>query len=194
MSSRRIGRVISVASCAMALGVAGFLLTAPVGSADETVQVCGSYPNNVFARTAPVPGMTVKGACPNPPLTPDGFALYSSGTSTKGVAAHWEATTPPGLVIVGASTNSMVSAGLNDQGQYGGGFYWAGGGAEAHDSETSFGANFFSSYFGFQFVCGAGSCNSQAQFDIGAISLYVRETAGPGFSAPSGLWQASGWV
>ena len=195
VSKRGIGRVIATVACAVMLGGAGLLATAPVGRADETVQTCGSYPNYVFGRTVPVPGITVKGTCPNPPYTTNGFALYSSGTSTKGVSAHWQATAPAGLVIVGASTNSMVSAGLNTSGgAYGGGFYWAGGGAEAHDAETSFGASFYSSYFGFQFVCGAGSCNQLAQFDIGSISLFVRETSGPGFSAPTGLWQASGWV
>jgi hypothetical protein len=38
-----------------------FVLTvASVGRADETVQVCGSYANHAFARTSPVPGITVK--------------------------------------------------------------------------------------------------------------------------------------
>ncbi|MGI8557858.1 MAG: hypothetical protein ACR2ND_06065 [Solirubrobacteraceae bacterium] len=169
---------------------------APAAGADETVQVCGSYANHVFARTAPVQGITVKGTCPNPPYTTDGFALYSSGTSTRGESAHWQADAPSGLAIVGASTNSMVSAGLNSRGgDFGGGFYWAGGGAQAHDSETSFGAgSFLSGYFGFQLVCGVSRCTQPAQLDIGAISLDVRETSGPSFAAPTGLWQASGWV
>jgi hypothetical protein len=109
----------------------GPLTFAPVSQADETVQVCGSFANHVFARTAPVAGITVKGTCPNPPYTANGFALYSSGTSTRGTSAHWQATAPAGLVIVGASTNSMVSAGINSSGgDFGGGFYWAGGGVK----------------------------------------------------------------
>ncbi len=169
---------------------------APIGHADETVQVCGSYANHVFARTAPVSGMRVSGTCPNPPYTANGFGLSSSGTSTRGEAVHWQADTPAGLAIVGAGTNSMVSAGLNSAGgDFGGGFYWAGGGAQTHDSETSFGVGpFLSSYFGFQLVCGVSKCTQPAQLDIGAISLYVRETSGPSFAAPTGLWQASGWV
>jgi hypothetical protein len=174
-----------------------FVLTvASVGRADETVQVCGSYANHVFARTSPVPGITVKGTCPNPPYTANGFALYSSGTSTRGVSAHWQANAPSGLAIVGASTNSMVSAGLNSPGgDFGGGFYWAGGGAQAHDSETAVGFGpFLSNYFGFQLVCGVTTCTQPAQLNIGAISLYVRETSGPVLSAPTGLWQTSGWI
>ena len=47
--------------CALLLSLTGVLLLAPPGRADETVQVCGSYANNVFARTAPVHGITVQG-------------------------------------------------------------------------------------------------------------------------------------
>ena len=112
------------------------------------------------------------------------------------MSAHWQATAPTGLAIVGASTKSMVSAGLNTSGgDFGGGFYWSGGGAQTHDSETSAGFGpIFSSYFGFQLVCGVNNCTQPAQLDIGAISLYVRETIGPSFAAPTGLWQSSGWI
>jgi hypothetical protein len=196
MSTSRASRLARVASLSLLVFTVILLSVASVGRADETVQVCGSYGNQVFARTAPVKGITVKGTCPNPPLTANGFALYSSGTSTRGVSAHWQATAPTGLAIVGASTNSMVSAGLNSPGgDFGGGFYWSGGGAQTHNSETSAGFGpIFSSYFGFQLVCGVSNCTQPAQLDIGAISLYVRETSGPSLVAPTGLWQASGWV
>src|ERR1035437_9019399 len=66
---------------------------------------------------------------------------------------------------------------------------------QTHDGETALGVGPFSSgYFGFQLVCGVSKCTQPAQLDIGAISLYVRETTGPSFAAPTGLWQASGWV
>ena len=196
MSTSRASRLTGVGSLSLLVFTMILLSVASVGRADETVQVCGSYANQVFARTPPVKGITVKGTCPNPPLTANGFALYSSGTSTRGVSAHWQATAPTGLAIVGASTNSMVSAGLNSHGgDFGGGFYWSGGGAQTHDSETSAGFGpIFSSYFGFQLVCGVSNCTQPAQLDIGAISLYVRETSGPSFVAPTGLWQSSGWI
>ena len=112
------------------------------------------------------------------------------------MSAHWQATSPPGLTIVGASTNSMVSAGLNSPGgDFGGGFCWSGGGATTHDSESAAGFGpFLSAHFGFQLVCGVSKCTQPAQLDIGAISLYVRETVGPSFAAPTGLWQTSGWI
>src|SRR5450755_667360 len=196
MSTSRASRLTRVESLSLLVFTVILLSVASVGRADETVQVCGSYANQVFARTPPVKGITVKGTCPNPPLTANGFALYSSGTSTRGTSAHWQASAPSGLAIVGASTNSMVSAGLNSPGgDFGGGFYWSGGGAQTHDSETSAGFGpIFSSYFGFQLVCGVSNCTQPAQLDIGAISLYVRETSGPSLVAPTGLWQASGWV
>ena len=131
MSTSRASRLTGVGSLSLLVFTMILLSVASVGRADETVQVCGSYANQVFARTPPVKGITVKGTCPNPPFTANGFALYSSGTSTRGVSAHWQATAPTGLSIVGASTKSMVSAGLNTSGgDFGGGFYWSGGGAQ----------------------------------------------------------------
>ncbi len=115
MSTSRASRLTGVGSLSLLVFTMILLSVASVGRADETVQVCGSYANQVFARTPPVKGITVKGTCPNPPLTANGFALYSSGTSTRGVSAHWQATAPTGLAIVGASTKSMVSAGLNSR-------------------------------------------------------------------------------
>ena len=41
---------------------------------------------------------------------------------------------------------------------------------------------------------GRATCTQPAQIAIGAFSLYVRETSGPGFNAPSGLWQTGGWI
>jgi hypothetical protein len=184
-----LARAVAVAASIWLFAAAGAL-------ADETVQVCGPSANHVFVAGAPVPGITQSGRCPNPPFTASGFGLDSSGTSTRGQAGRWQANAPAGLAIVGASTNSMVSNGLNDQGgDFGGGFYWAGGGLQTHDGETGVGVGpFFSNSFGFQLVCGVIKCTQPAVLDIGEISLFVRETSGPSFAAPTGLWQASGWV
>jgi hypothetical protein len=184
-----LGRAVAMAAVIWLVAAAGAV-------ADETVQVCGSYANDVFVAGAPVAGITQSGTCPNPPYTANGFGLDASGTSTRGLTGRWQANAPAGLAIVGASTNSMVSTGLNNQGgDFGGGFYWAGGGVQTHDGETAVGVGPFSSgYFGFQLICGVSKCTQPAQLDIGAISLYVRETSGPSFAAPTGLWQASGWV
>ncbi len=115
-----------------------------------------------------------------------------------GKRAYWEADAPPGLVIVGAEIppGQLASVGLNDGREYGGGFYWAGGGAETHDSQTSAGfSGFTSSYFGWQVICGAKPCETINNWiSVADIGLDVRETAWPYLVAPDGLWQASGWV
>ena len=80
-----------------------------------------------------------------------------------------------------------MSVGVNDGADYGGGFYWAGGGTATNDQSPSTMGMIFpspSSYFGVQLVCGKGTCTQPAQIAIGAFSLYVRETSGPGFNAP----------
>jgi hypothetical protein len=94
--------------------------------ADETVQVCGSYANNVFSPSS-VPGITTTGRCPAPSYNGGGFGLFNSGTTTRGQTGRWQATTPAGLELVGATANQIVSVGVNDGADYGGGFYWAGG-------------------------------------------------------------------
>ena len=187
---RLIATVITVAAAA--------LVQAASASADEVVTACGPYANNVFNHAA-VFGINTGQSCPTASLGGGGMEIWSAGNSVaKGQSAKWQATAPPGLVIVGASIPSpgLLSAGVNDGGQYGGGFYWSGGGAGTHDGETSAGFGpFSSSYLGFQLVCGVGTCTSGvSQLDVGEINLYVRETAGPSLAAPDGLWQAPGWV
>ena len=94
-------------------------------------------------------------------------------------------------MIVGASIPalSLVSTGVNDGAGYGGGFYWAGGGAETHDGEPGPGfAPLWSSYFGFQLVCGANPCRSgDSQIDVGEADLFVQETVGPALSRARSL-------
>ncbi|MBV9049286.1 MAG: hypothetical protein JOY58_13510 [Solirubrobacterales bacterium] len=90
----------------------------------------------------------------------------------------------------------MFTAGVNDGKQYGGGFYWAGGGSATYDNQTaaSFGP-FYSGYFGFQLVCGADPCKTGiSAINVGQVNLNVQETAGPALNSPSGLWQSRGWL
>jgi hypothetical protein len=191
VSSRR--RPLLLALVAAALGV---LVWCASSFADETVQVCGSYGNNVFTSST-VPGISATGRCPTPSYNGGGFGLFNSGTTTKGQTGRWQTTTPAGLELVGATASQLVSYGVNDGTDYGGGFYWAGGGTGTNDHSPSTMGMVFpgpSSYFGVQLVCGKGTCTQAAGITIGAFSLYVRETSGPSLVAPTGLWQASGWV
>jgi hypothetical protein len=164
--------------------------------ADETVQVCGSYANGVFTSST-VPGITATGQCPTPSYNGGGFGLFNSGTTTGGQAGRWQTIAPSGLELVGATASQLASNGINDGFDYGGGFYWAGGGTGTNDQTPSTLGMVFSSpssYFGMQLVCGKSTCKAPAQLTVGAFSLYVRETVGPSLVAPTGLWQAAGWV
>ena len=181
---------------ALAVAALGLLIYCSSSLGDETVQVCGSYANNVFSSSS-VPGIAATGRCPAPSYNGGGFSLFPSGTTTRGQTGRWQTTTPPGLELVGATANQLVSAGVNDGGDFGGGFYWAGGGTGANDqTQGTLGMVFPSpsSYFGMQLVCGKASCTQPATLAVQTFSLYVRETSGPGFSAPTGLWQTSGWI
>lgn len=191
ITTRSLARLCSALVATFAL-----LVFCSSSLADETLQVCGSYANNVLAASS-VPGIATTGRCPAPSYNGGGFGLFNRGNTTRGQAGHWQTSTPAGLELVGANASQIISVGLNDGGDYGGGFYWAGGGTQTNDHTPSNVGMVFSSpssYFGMQLVCGKGTCKAPAQLDAGAFSLYVRETIGPTFAAPTGLWQTTGWI
>jgi len=164
--------------------------------ADETVEVCGSNANNVFVSSS-VLGITATGRCPTTSYNGGGFGLFNSGTTTRGEAGRWQTDAPSGLELIAVIVSQLVSVGVNDGTDYGGGFYWAGGGVGTNDQTPNIMGEVFpspSSYFGMQLICGKGTCTQPAQIAVGAFAFDVRETSGPGFSAPSGLWQTSGWI
>ena len=98
--------------------------------------MCGSYANNVFAAST-VPGITATGRCPAPSYNGGGFGIFNSGNTTRGQTGRWQTVAPAGLELVGATASQFVSVGVNDGADYGGGFYWAGGGAGTNDQTPS---------------------------------------------------------
>jgi hypothetical protein len=63
---------------------------------------------------------------------------------------------------------------VNDGGDFGGGFYWAGGGTGVNDkTQGTLGMVFPSpsSYFGMQLVCGKATCTQPATFALQTFSL-----------------------
>jgi hypothetical protein len=127
------------------------------------------------------------------------MAIATAGnTVANGQRAYWQANAPAGLVIVGAliPTGQLSSNGINDGDAYGGGFYWAGGGAPTQDLETS--ASFsplWTGYFGWQVICGYSPCATDYnELAVSDIALTVHETVGPTLISPDGLWQAPRWV
>ena len=187
----------SLITALIAIFAVGVYLPRPA-AANETVRACSPFGNTVFQHAA-VFGINTGQICPSPAVGGGGMQIWTAGnTVAAGQRASWQANAPAGLVIVGASVpnQSLLSTGVNDGEGYGGGFYWAGGGAQTHDGESGVGFGpFWSSYFGFQLVCGANPCRSgTSQLDVGEADLYVQETVGPALVSPDGLWQSSGWI
>ncbi|MGB0096771.1 MAG: hypothetical protein WBP81_30055 [Solirubrobacteraceae bacterium] len=178
------------------------MLALPAGvRANETVWSCGGNTSSGVFGHAAVFGINTPSACPaGPAVNGWGMEISTAGNAVaNGQRAHWQATAPAGLIIVGASipAEDLLSSGVDDGHQYGGGFYWSGGGANVHDTETSAGFGpIWSSYFGWQLICGTSpSCTATGNvIEVTNIALYVQETNGPAISSPDGLWQTSGWV
>jgi hypothetical protein len=181
----------------LAAAIGGQLASPALAAGSLPVTTCGAF---VFNHAAAA-GITTSIFCPPGTNAPPGMTIGTSSNKVKaGQRGSWQATAPTGLSIVGASipANSMYSIHVNDGQGWGGGFYWKGGGAGTHDSETSYNVSGLnSSYFGLQLVCGWSVCNNPTnppQLTVETINLQATETQGPWLSAPDGLWQASGWV
>ncbi|MGH3264849.1 MAG: hypothetical protein ACRDNS_22985 [Trebonia sp.] len=162
--------------------------------------MCGSNPNYfVFAGNSPNSHIQVQGNCPVGSYNGAGLAVFlDAGTATGGQAGRLQANAPTGLEFIGATANQISSVGINDGGDWGGGFYWAGGGVQTNDQTNqnpNIGMAFAapSGYWGLQMICGKAKCSESAELAVQAVTLDVRETTPPNFAA-TGLWQASGWV
>ena len=193
LSTRRL-----TATCVTAC-VVTCLICCSGAAADYAVQACGSNPNFfVFAGSSSSSGIAVGARCPVGSFNGAGLSVSSSGTSTKGQAGRLQVNAPAGLELLGATADQIASVGVNDGGDWGGGFYWAGGGVATNDQtdqNPNVGMVFPapSSYWGLQMVCGKATCSANALLAVQAVTLYVRETTPPNFAA-TGLWQASGWI
>jgi hypothetical protein len=163
-----------------------------VAMADETVFVCQGPSNGPIFLPSLNPSYTETGPCP--------MRIESVGTRMpQGTTDRFEADAPAGLSITGASIGNLSSGFVNDgsTGQYGGGFYWnGGGGAEIVPGESSYStpAGLNTSVFGFFMVCGQSSCTqSDASITVETATLTARETTAPTMTA-SGVWASPGWV
>ncbi len=177
------------------MSVALTLAFATQSRADETVTSCGFYPNTVFVPSS-ADGMATFETCPGGAITIDAESNYYS----QGQGAVWQAVAPPGLLIVGAAVppGGLSSVGVNagSAGDFGGDFYWQGGSSDIVPNESSAWLGpMSSSYFGFLLVCGRSICSgAPGDISVTGIVLDAHETIGPSLSAPTGLWQAKGWV
>ena len=195
--TRRRGLTATAMSlAAVAMTIAALPATA-LGAGSLTVSTCGA---GIFGHAAAF-GINTTMNCPPVANPPTGVTILTGPNQVPaGRRATWQADAPAGLSIVGVSIppNDMYSNGVNDGRGWGGGFYWVGGGAQTHDNEPTFASPpMNSSYFGFQIVCGASTCDGSvnpAQLTVESVNLQATESQGPALAASTGLWQSRGWV
>jgi len=177
------------------------LTSAGLARANETITSCGLAPNEVFGHAA-VFGISTNQNCGNSTAYLD--IVTNGNTVAAGQHASWQATAPPGLVIDTATVPSTTPDHVNNGTQYGGGFYWSGGGEQFYNHTADEGLHIFgvanntpgfpSPYFGFQLVCGANPCTTGVpSVTIPEVILDVAETTGPTLLNGK-LWAQHGWV
>ena len=137
-------------------------------AAANSVQVCSSNPDFfVFGGARSNAHIHAQALCPVGTFNGAGLAIFNSGNASAGRPDDSRPTLPRGWCSSRLNVNQIVSVGVNDGGGWGGGFYWAGGGAETNDKTNqhpNFGASspLTSPYFGIQMICGKATCKSPA--------------------------------
>ena len=173
------------------------------------IHLCGSWTPgaNVAGGTVGVahsgsstPGISTAYECPQGGVV-SGIWILTRGTVPAGSRAYWEIDAPAGLVIAGVHTegSGMLSYGVDAGTGWGGGFYWHGGGAQVYAGEVGYSSPpLFSSYFGWQIICGWSTCNGgtkPGEIAVLGLEIEAAEASGPTVNAtPGSLGTASGWV
>lgn len=200
-------------ACLVATGAAALKFAAVAGAAGIFwIHLCGSYtPGSgstggrlgVATSGASHSGVSTPFDCPSTPTgSANGMEVFGSGGNVPaGSRAYWQIHAPSGLVIVGAHTEGagMITYGINSNMGWGGGFYWAGGGAQVHQGEIGYSSPpLFTPYFGWQLICGWRTCNGNAkpgELSILGLEIEAAEGTGPSvFPAPGSLASKNGWV
>ncbi len=214
MSSTRVrprGVQAAIGGLAVIVGILKFAAVA--GAAGMIwIHVCGSWtPGSggtggtlgVAQSGASSGGVSTPYQCPTTPSgSANGMEVFGSGSGVPaGGRAYWQVNAPQNMVIVGAHTegSGMISYGVNQNMGWGGGFYWQGGGAQVSPSETAFSSpSLFSSYFGWQIICGWSTCDGGSkpgEISVLGLEIEAAEGSGPSVSTAAGsLGAASGWV
>ena len=148
-------------------------------------------------------GVSTPYQCPSTPTgSANGMEVFGGGAGVPaGGRAYWQIDAAPGLVIVGAHTegSGMISYGVDSGMGWGGGFYWQGGGAQTSQGQVAYSSPaLFSSYFGWQIICGWSTCDGSTkpgEISILGLEIEAAEASGPTVSPAAGsLGTASGWV
>ena len=194
-----VGAMLKFVAVAGAAGIIWIHLcgswTPGAGSTGGTLGVAQSGASNS--------GVSTPYQCPSTPSgNANGMEVFGGGASVPaGGRSYWQIDAPPGFVIVGVHTegSGMISYGVDSGMGWGGGFYWQGGGAQTSQGQIGYSSPaLFSSYFGWQIICGWSTCNGNTkpgEISILGLEIEAAEGSGPTVSVtPGSLGAASGWV
>jgi hypothetical protein len=120
---------------------------------------------NIFSVNGGGTGMYVTPPCrPGPAGSPAqlGFNFIAGNTGSgsintarQGERVGIQTTAPAGMTIISAVSSPAEIDNINDDGGWGGGAYWAGGGRQWTSGDTvESDGSFASSYWGWQMICG----------------------------------------
>ena len=165
------------------------LLWAPCASAGTLTVDINSYVNGCGVFTFNDPAHFL---APCSGINPMGVFGGTPFGATPGGAAYWtETVAPPNVTIEYASVTGASVVNVNNGQGWGGGSFYAGGGSQWYNGQTSaYDGPFSSSYWGFQIVCGWSSCSNPANIYAGGIQLTAVENQGPSIVATgnNNLW------
>ena len=206
----RLRHAVPIGTLVALLGVVKFAAAASAAGI-IWIHLCGSWtPGSggtggtlgVAHSGASHSGVSTPYQCPGPGSSANGMEVFGSGSSVPaGGRAFWQVDAPSGLVIVGVHTegSGMISYGVDSGMGWGGGFYWQGGGAQTYQGQIGYSSPpLFSSYFGWQIICGWSTCNGSTkpgEMSILGLEIEAAEGSGPAVAVtPGSLGAASGWV
>jgi hypothetical protein len=181
------------------------LVSSTEAVASYNVYVCGSWSQTAspFVPSAAAGMEAVASDCGGGGSAALILARADLRAVSNGQGASWTTTAPAGLTITHIYTANDGSSSVGDGEGWWGEFFWQGGAgvagrsAQLTDNFGQFGccqASFNNQTAGWFISCGWSSCSSPVDLDVGGVQLTVSETTGPQLAAPSGLWQAPGWV
>jgi hypothetical protein len=193
-----------LAVCLAAASASLLLWSSAAVGASYNVYVCGPWSSS----TGPFVPATVPGTqafvfgCGS---TAADMAIQGVGVPAvaNGQGAGWTATAPAGLSITHIYTVGDSGGNVGNGHGWWGEFFWNGGPGPAGRSAQLTGtfqaygccqATFDNQTVGWFIACGVASCTQNGGINVGGVDLSVDESQGPWLVAPSGLWQASGWV
>ena len=184
-----IRRRVFTSTWAVGTTIVACLLWAPCASAGTLTVDINSYVNGCGVFTFNDPAHFL---APCSGINPMGVFGGTPFGATPGGGAYWtETVAPPNVTIEYASVTGANVVNVNNGQGWGGGSFYAGGGSQWYNGQTSaYDGPFSSSYWGFQIVCGWSSCSNPANIYAGGIQLTAVENQGPSIVATgnNNLW------